>query len=238
MPGKNLILADSHFENIDGVRVFEGFMDSFIQKGDRLYILGDMFCLWIGLRKAQKSYHGLFVGCMKSAMRKGIEVHYVEGNRDFFIKNSFLESSFSSVSDSTAILKTGQEKYLLVHGDKLNRNDRQYILWNALSKSRFVKFTAGLLPAILLNSLSDRMEQKLRSTNIRNKSVFPEKDILEKARKLKSQGFSGLITGHFHEEKSLSIEDFNIYSLPAWKDTSSYLEITDSNPPILKQYKG
>src|SRR5438105_8301222 len=46
--------------------------------------------------------------------------HYIEGNRDFFIRGSFAEESVSDIAFEYAV-PAGENRYLIVHGDMIDR---------------------------------------------------------------------------------------------------------------------
>ncbi len=237
MSQRAVIVTDAHINSTEDADFFANFLNTVLQRGDSLYILGDFFSVWLGLKKVQESFHLSVISELKKTGGNGIKIHYIEGNRDFFLKNSFLEDIFSSISESETVLESGEQKYLLTHGDTLNRKDRQYLLWRKLSKNILLRLLTKATPSFILKKTIGSAEMNMKKTNRANRISFPEEEIVKLSETYRKQGFQGLITGHFHKEKIINFNGFGIYCLPDWKENPSYLEICENSSPVLKKFE-
>jgi hypothetical protein len=85
-----------------------------------LYLNGDLFHYLIAHPKfthvVGRESHG---EVSRSRRDRGIAIHYVEGNRDFFLKGSFVEDAVTDVGLEYDV-PAGAKRYLIVHGDMIN----------------------------------------------------------------------------------------------------------------------
>jgi UDP-2,3-diacylglucosamine pyrophosphatase LpxH len=81
------------------------------------------------------------------------------------------------------------------HGDLINTADRQYRLWNLVSRSGALWLFFRLMPGGTARRVSAWMERKLRTTNAAYKLTFPRKAFRAAA---EAQAGTTFLTGHFH----------------------------------------
>ena len=96
--------------------------------------MGDLFQAWVGFRSFETADIAAVAAALRKLRGQGIEVEYVEGNRDFFLAGSPYADAFDRVVLETSF-EVGGVRYLAVHGDGLNDRDWQYRFWRSLSKS-------------------------------------------------------------------------------------------------------
>ena len=97
--GQIFIIGDSHIGLTPGsdgpIVAWLGRLSALKPKS--LYLNGDLFHYLI----AHPKFYTPAVGAVFEAFRKlrdsGVEIHYVEGNRDFFIRGSFAEQSVTDL---------------------------------------------------------------------------------------------------------------------------------------------
>lgn len=118
----------------------------------------------------------------------------------------------------------------LSHGDTVNRADLGYRFWKTLSKNRFAYGFLSLLPSSLVLPLADRMERKLRRTNVRFRGSFPEEESREFALRMFASGVDFVVLGHFHTERLVRFTPDHasrvLVVLPAWKEEWRYFYLT------------
>src|SRR5258706_15492893 len=84
-----------------------------------VYLLGAIFQYLIGAPKwSGPTLHGFLEG-IRELRRGGAAVIYVEGNRDFYLRGSYLEAEFDSIRPE-ASFEAGGRRFFLVHGDGIN----------------------------------------------------------------------------------------------------------------------
>ena len=171
---------------------------------DRLVLLGDIFQAWIGSRRFETADIAAVVAVLRKLRQGGLRIDYIEGNRDFFLKNSPYADAFDHVGTEVAF-EAGGKRYLAVHGDGLNDSDWQYLFWRRLSKSAPVRLAVTHIPQALAHKMVHSTERRLSQTNFKHKMRIPEEAIRRYAERRMAEGHDVLLLGHFHEARTWQI---------------------------------
>src|SRR5258708_9763996 len=145
--GQIFVIGDSHIGLSPGseARILAWIDRLEILQPHALYLNGDVFHYLIAHPKFYTAAVEKVFDRLRRLRDSGVEVHYVEGNRDFFLRGSFAEKSVSDVAYEYAI-PAGDKKYLIVHGDMINDHDYQYRFWRLASKNPISKRLLKLIP--------------------------------------------------------------------------------------------
>ena len=242
MKAHTIVLADAHLDGLDAkLEHFLSFLSSLHEQPvQTLYILGDLFNIWIGTPKMFLSHQKPVIDALQSLRDKGIQIKYVEGNRDYFLAPMFLDAPFHEIATEFSQERIGGKHLYFSHGDLINIHDRQYRLWRKFSRNQLIFSVFQSLPRPFAIHVVHYLEQKFRGTNRKHKSHFPQKVCQSYAEALWKQGHDAIILGHFHEEHHLKFtvgkEQKNLYILPAWLDTYKYLHINTQGVITLRQF--
>jgi UDP-2,3-diacylglucosamine pyrophosphatase LpxH len=174
-----------------------------------------LFQVWVGNDRFETPEVTALVECLRRVRSEGIPVHYIEGNRDFFIAGSSYEDLFDSVGTEFEF-STGGKRYLAVHGDGINEKDYLYRFWRRLSKNRLSEWAMNRLPRVLASRLIFGFERELGKTNFKHKRRMPEEVIVAYARRRLSGACNALLLGHFHEPFRGVLEDGEVIVFDAW----------------------
>ena len=236
-----LALSDLHLrpDTPDRNRLFIHFLEQAMANGDEVLLLGDIFDLWFGREALTFAFQNSILERMKQLAKLGLKMDYVEGNRDFFISR-YEGSIFGRVSRRSYERQWGNYKLFAEHGDLINIDDKPYRFFRCVTKNSAARLLLNCLPSGFLLRQANRLEQKMKSTNLKYKMQYPEghcKRFLEKA----AAGNANLIiVGHFHEEKSWEIPYQErivlFFNLPGWESGFRYLVVPDAgNKPYFKE---
>lgn len=211
------IIADSHLGGPGGDAgpLVEQLEELPARGCSRLILLGDIFHVWVGSPKFETPEVRSVAAALEGLRREGIEVDYVEGNRDFFIAGSPYAYLFDRVAMEVSFEARGV-RYLAVHGDGLNEKDRPYRFWRWLSKSPICRFLMLRLPGQLARRMVGGAEKRLAKTNFKHKSRIPEEAITFYGAKRLAEGHDVLFLGHFHEPRTWCVVGGEIQLLDAW----------------------
>jgi UDP-2,3-diacylglucosamine pyrophosphatase LpxH len=224
--GQIFVIGDSHIGLSDGSeKGILQWLDRLVALQPRaLYLNGDLFHYLIAHPKFYTSSVNKLFARLRELRDSGIEVHYVEGNRDFFIKGSFAEKAVSDVALQYAI-EAGGRKYLITHGDLINDRDYQYRFWRFLSKSGFARFGLRFIPRGLARRFVDGVEQRLSRSNFKYKSRLPLETMEVFGRERARDGFTHIVLGHFHEKLVLPTAGLTVTILPPWFESGEAMVI-------------
>ena len=167
------LLADSHLSGPGGPAgpLVEQLRALPAQGCDRLILMGDVFQAWIGARRFETEDIRAVLAALHDLRAGGLRIDYVEGNRDFFLKDSIYAGAFDGVVLETSFTVDGV-RYLAVHGDGLNDRDWKYRFWRWLSKSRPVRFLVFRIPDRLAHRLQRITDKIHRFLKIFPKGIF------------------------------------------------------------------
>jgi UDP-2,3-diacylglucosamine hydrolase len=181
----------------------------------RLILMGDLFQAWVGFESFETADIAAVVAALRDLRRLGVEIDYVEGNRDFFLAGSPYAGAFDRVVLETAFT-AGGHRYLAVHGDGLNDRDWKYRFWRRVSKSTPVRFALRRIPRRLAHQMVHSTEQRLSQTNFKHRAELPEAAIRRYAERRLAEGHDVLLLGHFHEPRVWTVPGGEVRLLDAW----------------------
>jgi UDP-2,3-diacylglucosamine hydrolase len=222
------VFADCHVgRRPDDDGPFLKALDEAVRRGARsVTLLGDIFHFFIAYRKFETPSVRRFLEAADRLARDGVSVTYVEGNRDFFLRGSYVEKYFWKVVDEETFVEGGR-RFLATHGDLLNERDLPYRFWRALSKNSVSRLVAGVIPRDFGNRLVWRTEARLYSSNFKHKTRLPVEMIRKFAQERFREGNQVLLLGHFHRAWSEDLPAGRVEILPAFLESQKWMEIDD-----------
>ncbi len=223
--GQIFVIGDSHIGLADGnEKPISGWLDRFVSHRPKaLYLNGDLFHYLIAHRKFFTSSVDKVLRKFREVVDAGVPIHYVEGNRDFFVKGSFVEKSVTDVALEYEV-RAGNRKYLIVHGDMINDRDWKYRFWRRASKNPVMKLGLELIPKGVAKKFVDDVEKRLGKSNFKHKTRLPVELMEAYGRTRGQQGFTHVVFGHFHH-KLVMPGPTTIAILPPWYETGEAMTI-------------
>jgi UDP-2,3-diacylglucosamine hydrolase len=222
------VIGDSHIGLADGnEQKVNAWLDRLAAlKPKALYLNGDLFHYLIAHPKFKTtSVERVMAKFRELRDDRGIAIHYVEGNRDFFLKGSFVENAVTDIALEYAI-PAGTNKYLIVHGDMINDRDWQYRFWRRASKNPVTKLGVNLIPKKIARNFVDSVERKLASSNFKHKSRLPVELMERYGRQRAAEGFTHVVFGHFHQKLEMPAgRSMTVTILPPWYETGEAMKI-------------
>lgn len=226
------LVGDVHLDRDDpDLPAFLAFLDRLGETSGRIVFLGDLFNIWLGRRELEMPHQTAVIERLGELRDRGVVVRYVEGNRDYRIGNGYAGSALDDASDAGLVEQWGGRRLFVVHGDLANAGDRQYRAWRRVSRSFAVWGLFNLLPAATRLKLAERVERRMRSSNLEYKREFPDSEVRAYAAPYLASGFDTVVLGHFHVEKDLRLEPpgptGRVLVLPEWKGSRRHLQVTE-----------
>ena len=226
-PGQIFVIGDSHIGLSEGAdQPVTAWLDRLSALQPRaLYLNGDLFHYLIAHPKFTTSSVEKVMDKFRELVGQGIGVHYIEGNRDFFLKGSFVENAVTDVAFEYTV-PAAKRKYLITHGDMINDRDWPYRFWRRASKNPVTKFILSLIPRKTARTIVDRIEKKLARSNFKHKTRLPVELMEAYGRKRGKEGFTDVVFGHFHNKLVLPAGDTLVTVLPAWYESNEAMVIS------------
>lgn len=125
---KQWFISDLHLadERPGTIALFEHFLRDYPHPADRVFILGDLFDVWIGddddtaladrVRLALRQLSG-----------RGVGLFIQRGNRDFFMGKRLMRETGATLLPDTHVTTVAGQATLLMHGDLLCTDDVEYL---------------------------------------------------------------------------------------------------------------
>ena len=230
MPG-TLFISDLHLdpERPAVTELFLDFLDTRARAADAVYILGDLFEAWVGDDDTSPMNLAVCEGLKKCAT-SGTPVYIMHGNRDFLLGAQFAAASGATLLGDPALIDLYGTPALLMHGDLLCTDDREYMAFRAMVRD------TEWQRELLSKSLEERqlLAREMRNRSREQTGGKPESIMdVNKAAVIKTMTehkVQRLIHGHTHRpaihELVISGEPAQRIVLGDWYEQGSLLECT------------
>ena len=208
-----LFISDLHIslEKPEITRRFLAFLQNRAPKAAAVYILGDLFDVWIGdddptppNNKIRKQ--------LKQLTDSGTQVYLQQGNRDFLLGNKFCQDTGVTLLDDYQVIDLLGTPTLLTHGDLLCTDDLPYQAFRV--KSHSPEWQQSVLSKPLLLRLLAARWYRIRSYFHKRKKSHEIMDVNQNtvSKVMLDHNCLRLIHGHTHRP---NVHNFEINGQPA-----------------------
>ncbi|MCB1734975.1 MAG: UDP-2,3-diacylglucosamine diphosphatase [Gammaproteobacteria bacterium] len=124
---ETLFIADVHLDE-RWPEISDGFLQLLATRArtaDALYILGDLFEVWIG-DDDPDPYYAQVQDAIRRLSDAGVTVFVQHGNRDFLLGNAFAKRTGATLLADRTVVDLYGTSVLLMHGDQLCTDDDEY----------------------------------------------------------------------------------------------------------------
>ena len=234
-----LFISDLHLteERPEANERFIAFLEDKARAAEALYILGDFFEYWIGDDDLGEPFNAVIAGLLRDLTRRGVQVRFMHGNRDFLIGGRFCAATGVQLLEDPSVREIRNEPTLLMHGDTLCTDDLEYQAWRC--KVRDPAFQA----AFLAKSLGERrravVQMREKSKEIAQGKSAEIMDVNDGAVReaLRRHGVGRLIHGHTHRPGRHALEldgrSCERWVLPDWYGRGGYIEVGRAGPRLV-----
>ncbi|NOY67456.1 MAG: UDP-2,3-diacylglucosamine diphosphatase [Gammaproteobacteria bacterium] len=127
MQGETLFISDLHLDSKQPEiqKQFLQFIEQDAMGSDALYILGDLFEVWLG-DDDDNPDNLLVIQKLKQLTDQGTPVYIQHGNRDFLLGKHFEDISGSILLPDPHVIDLYNQRILIMHGDLLCTDDIEY----------------------------------------------------------------------------------------------------------------
>lgn len=193
-------------------------------KATHLFLMGDIFDLWIGEHEYFKDKYKLIIDELIRLAKEGTKIHYFEGNHDLYLKSYWQNELGFKVHEQAEYFQLGKWVIRAEHGDQVDPEDRGYIFLRWFLRTRFMRFIAKNLPQSLVVKIGEKASESSRHYTSEVKSITTEKTReklhIHAEKAYKEKAFDWLIYGHVHvkDEYYIQVGDKKVgaFNLGTW----------------------
>lgn len=194
-----LLLSDLHLDPRQPAVIdrFLRLLDTAPRRVEALYVLGDLFELWIGDDYVAPGLAGVLEG-LRAASGRGLKIHVMRGNRDFLLGQTFAERTGCELLDDPVAFDGDGVSALLCHGDGLCTDDGDYQRFRTLVRD------AAWQRDFLAKTVEERLRLARAARNMSREATRDKSDAIMDVnpatvtRLMRARGASVLIHGHTH----------------------------------------
>tara|TARA_B100000579_G_scaffold9789_1_gene7293 strand:- start:666 stop:1379 length:714 start_codon:yes stop_codon:yes gene_type:complete len=212
---------------------FKTFLNESKESCTHLFILGDLFEIWIG-DDDDSAFNQEIKKILTDFTSDGPETFFMHGNRDFLVGEAFAKETGITILPDPFNLEINNQKVILSHGDFLCTDDKDYIDFKKQVRDKdwqnnFLKKTINERKQIAATLRTDSKEATLKKsdeiTDVNNQSV--EDFINEHQPDL-------FIHGHTHRPNIHDVGVSKRIVLGDWGEQGWLLSINDKEFNLIK----
>lgn len=209
---ETLFVSDLHLEESRPAvtQQFLSFLDRQANHADALYILGDLFEVWLGDDDPSPLARRV-IGSLRQLTEAGVPAYFIHGNRDFLIGDEFARQSGCRLLPEAGVIDLYGTATLVTHGDTLCTDDVRYQAFRRQVRSPSWQHEFLSLP----RAERERMARHMREENTREKLQKSDEimDVNQAAVEaaMRDYGAARLIHGHTHRP---AIHEFSLDERP------------------------
>lgn len=203
-----IFLSDAHLRN-KGTHPYRAFLEFLAHLGEGtlpggekvdvtdLYLLGDTFDFWFARGRAVYPEFDIVLEKLIALQQSGIAIHLFEGNHDFFLTAFFRGYLGMDVYEDWGAITMDGFRFLLGHGDLVDRDDKGYLFLRRILRSRWFNVFQNALPSRLVWRLARYAADLGQGSRERGNEKLATK-MQEFAVTCHARGFDVVILGHCH----------------------------------------
>jgi len=230
---RTLFISDLHLssERPELIDCFLDFVGGLESGRDHLYVLGDLFEVWIG-DDALAPEHIRIMKALQAITSRQVRIDIMHGNRDFLLGNAFMAQTGCRLIPDPTLIELAGVPTLLSHGDALCTDDQAYQAYRAHVRDPDVQ------KAFLSMSIDERIrtarEHRDQSQDQNQKKSQEIMDVNQSAVEglMRTHEVTRLIHGHTHRPAfhrfHVDGQDAERIVLADWYDAGSVLVFENS----------
>ncbi len=194
-----LFISDLHLdpESPEIARQFVAFLDGEARSADALYVLGDLFEVWLGDDDPDPAARDI-VAALRRLTDSGVPCYVMHGNRDFLIGRRFCEATGARLVDDGTVVDVHGQRVLLMHGDLLCTDDTSYQRLRRIVRNPIVKWTLAHLGLARRRALAQKMREGSRMHTGATAPEIMDVNATAVAAAFRANHVATMVHGHTH----------------------------------------
>lgn len=222
-----LFISDLHLDDSrpEITQLFLAFLQR-ARSAEALYILGDLFEAWIGDDDDSELAQTVQAG-LRQLSDQGTPVHLMHGNRDFLLGQQFERRAGCRLLPDPTVIDLYGEPTLLMHGDLLCTDDREYQQFRSQVRSPQWQHEVLAKPLAQRREMAAALRGESQQAVAGKEAQIMDVNQGEVEAVMRAHGVRSLIHGHTHRP---AVHTFDLDGAPArrivlgdWYDQGSLL---------------
>ncbi len=234
-----LFIADLHL-SVQEPAITAGFLH-FLQRqaahADALYILGDLFEIWIG-DDDPCPLHAEIALALNQLTQRGVPCFFIHGNRDFLIGKDFARASGMTILPQEQLLTLYDRPILILHGDTLCTDDLAYQRYRRRVNRRWLQRLFLMLPLKRRMRIAQRMRSSSQQANRAKSATIMDVNPQAVATAFSRHDVKWMIHGHTHRPAihTVILPDGKAHRavLGAWHQQGSMIKVTSESVELVE----
>jgi UDP-2,3-diacylglucosamine hydrolase len=229
-----LLISDLHLspERPAVTQAFLDFLKNQAAEADALYILGDLFEVWVGDDDPAPLSQEV-IAALKALTYSGTALYVMQGNRDFMIGKRFARETGCTLLPDHYVAQLEGHKVLLLHGDTLCIDDEQYQRFRRKTRRPFFLWCLKRLPLSTRQKIADNGRAKSRAVNANKSENIMDVTPSEVEQLMEQYQINTMIHGHTHRPNRHQHKNGERLVLGDWHQNGWYIRVTEKAEPEL-----
>ncbi len=201
-----LFISDLHLEDAKPhlTAILLKFLAGSARKANELYLLGDIFEVWIG-DDAGDALMTTVASALKAVSENGTKVFFMHGNRDFLLRNGFAKRAGMTLIEDPTVVELGGIPTLLTHGDRYCTDDAAYQAFRTKSRTARWQSRILMLPLFIRRALARHARNKSKKYHKTRGQMISDVVESEVIGEMERLNVKRLIHGHTHRPAEHSV---------------------------------
>ncbi len=170
----HLVSAKPHL-----TKLFHHYMQNIAPKSNKLFILGDLFEVWLGDDAQDEMSQQIVTALLNYSQNHG-QLHVGHGNRDFLLGKTFAEQTGATLIEEPHHFEFNGKKISLIHGDSLCTDDKPYQQLRAMVRdpnwqneflSQTIEQRIAFAKQVQAQSANDKSEKSAEIMDVNQQAV-------------------------------------------------------------------
>ncbi len=231
MTSHTLFISDLHLQASEPsiTSLFETFLKKYVPQADALYILGDLFEVWVG-DDEDSTFSQHIRALLLEYVAQGTPIFILPGNRDFLLGRRFAKETGCTILRDPTTIALYDQSILLLHGDTLCTHDRLHQFYRSIVQNRVFNYIASRIIPLSVRRKLGQLLRKLSKHHTQRQSPI-NMDVINASvtAMFEKANVSTMIHGHTHrpmvETTYLNDRPCSRYVLGSWHEKGSALSV-------------
>lgn len=221
---ETLFISDCHLDasRPDLTQHFIEFIKTRASKARVLYILGDLFEVWLGDDDPAEELNPIFEALQ--TLSKTTKVYFMAGNRDFLVGEKLAQKLNIELIQEPTIITLGQHKTALLHGDSLCTDDVDYQNFKSIVRTKEWQQNFINKPLTERQQIAKQLRKDSKKATLNKVLEITDVNQESVIEFFKMHHVTQIIHGHTHRPAIHQLNNLKRYVLGDWNPFASYLE--------------